>query len=245
MRFATLLLVLALMLILPVNTTPAMSGACTSLSTPNPAQRLALIAPTAHLILVGYVTDEFPVVVTPGPGGGLMPVPDASPSDHQGFFRSKVRVEAVLKGDDPGPELTLNFLSDEWQCVGGPRIFKGTRVLQMLHRNGYGFGPGAVPPYWQTGPSGSPTILTDDGAFLLDYEAFDYETGRRGRYVGTSDYVLKRIAREAEATEEATKQALAVIDAPTNSPLAGWIFVTIVLVGLSGLLIVLRVRGAR
>ena len=248
MRFATLLIflvVLAITLVLPARTTMASSGACLYAPRPDPWDRLALVAPDAQLILVGYVTDEYPVVKTRGPGGEFRPLSDPGPSDRPGIYQSKVRVEAVLKGDDPGPELTLNFLSDEWQCVGGPRLFEGTRVLLMLNFGAFETWPGGASLHWQTGPTGSPMIFKDGGALLLDYDAFEYKTGRRSQFVGPSDHVLKRVAREAGASEEATKQALAAIGASTNRSPMRFVFTTVVLVGLSGLLVAMRVRGAR
>jgi hypothetical protein len=176
------------------------------------------------------------------PGGEFSRI-DSSPSDGRGIYQSKVRVEAILKGPDPGPELTLNFLSDEWQCGGGPRIFEGTRVLLMLYHGAYETGPGAAPPTWYTGPLGSPVVFKDGKALLMDYDAFDYETGRRSQFVGPSDHVLKRIAREAGATEEATRQALVAIDAPTDRSLVRFVPTGVVLAGLIGSLMALRARG--
>lgn len=245
MKCLTVLILVAIVLILPAGSRPAEGAACLYAPMPNPAQRLALTAADAQLIVIGYVTDEYPVMKTAGPSGEFRPLPDAGPSDRPGLYQSKVRIESVLKGDDPGPELTLNFLSDEWLCVGGPRIFEGTRVLLMLSFGAYETGPGAAPPHWQTGPIGSPTIFTDDGAFLMDYEAFDHKTGRRSQFLGPSEYVIKRVAREAGATEEATEQALAAIDAPTNRSLVRFVPTAVVLISMTGLLVALRVRGSR
>ena len=177
---------------------------------PNPHERLdSAIRHWSDLVLVGVVINETRVERPLGSAGRrlpheLVPSPNQSKTDRSGTFRSTIQIEAVLKGQYAGDVIELSFLSDNWLCVGGPRLEEGNMVLLLLKRTAtWTNSEGPQGFIWQTALLGGQVLLTKGYAFMDDYQA-----RREPRYLGTADEVITHVATSLGSRPEDTEAAL-------------------------------------
>jgi hypothetical protein len=187
---------------------PAVGATCSIDPDPDPMQRLDQhLAALPELVVIGTVTDEIPIsteFTTTTTGATVVRTPVLTPyQEDNGEFQSTVHIEAVLKGDPPASDLVMPDLSNNWYCVGGPRLHKGDRLLLLLDQEPTWTSNGEPRDLiWETGPSGGNIVLTPDRAVLDDHLPGNSSD------LGPSEDVVRHVAATVGASEAQTQSAL-------------------------------------
>jgi hypothetical protein len=196
---------------------PAEAHACSILAEQDAARRLqTAIDNWSELVLVGVVTREtrvYPSYDATGRYTGLVPV-GANPSrevrESDPIYTSRVRLEAVLKGEAPAGDIELPWLNQlSPGCQGGPRLPAGQRVLLFLKSVAGDSDAGGRPvEMWQMSLHGGAVTLTPGDAAVVDLLSADTPQS-----LGPSEAVLRSVGEQLGSRAGATEDAVAALGA--------------------------------